>query len=394
MSNKEDLIAKEQEIEQSEVITFKKADLEAALEAKLSAVNEELKEVKKSFNLSGEAKEAKEKALEGAEKEAAFIRALVRDDVSELKAMHAERAKALNETTGSQGAFLVPEEFETSVLRYMDEFSQIRRNATVLSMGTDVKRLNSLITDPTVAIVGEASVISDSTPVFGEPVLTAKKYGGIVVMSSEVDEDAEVNLRSLMAERFGRQMAKAEQVEFISGATSGSQGLRVVSGVSTVTMGAGNTTGLNLSWDDLRDLITKIEEIDIMESMDGKFYMSPTFWNAVVQSKASGDGNYFNMFNSVPTRDNPLQAWGREVVLLNEMPTTASASTKFALYSDLKRHAFIGDRRGIRADILREGTVNSISLAETDQIGLRVTKRTAFTTALQNGLAWLVTSAS
>jgi len=249
-------------------------------------------------------------------------------------------------------------------------------------------------TEPVVYIVGEAVAITPSDPVFGEPVLTPKKYAGITLFSSELYEDSEVDLTSLLAERYARQFAKAEQTEFINGSTSGSEGLRKVSGVTTVGMTAGNTTGSAVSFDNMADLLASVEAIDLLDAQNGKFYMHSGFYNILRKSKAALSSEYY--MPVAPTQEDPAKAWGREIVVLNEMPapSAVSASTKFILFGDLKKHAFIGDRRGITTKVLEEGTVGGVSLAETDQMGLRMTKRTAFVTALQNGLAWLVSSPS
>jgi len=373
-------------------------DIKEELGAVVDAIKEatakinETKEVQvKKFDLTNEA--VAEVGVQEAKKleSLKFIKALGEGDRKTLKFMSGARAKALNEGTGSAGGFLVPEEFEKSIVKYMEQYSQIRSNATVLSMGSDVKRLNALSGEPTVYKVGELAQITGTALVFAEPVLTAEKYAGIIDWSSEVVEDSELDLVNLVAERIARAIAKKEQESFISSAVSGSEGLLTVSGVTAKTIASG--TGFsNITWDDLATMMTALDEIDLEDGANAKFYMSSSVYNVLRVLKASTSGEYFLPVS--PSMDNPAMAWGKEIVLCNQMPkVSATASgTKFVVYTDLKRHGFVGDRRGLAVKLLEEGTVGSVNLAEDDAQALRITKRTAWTTALQTGIVTLATN--
>ena len=307
---------------------------------------------------------------------------------------YVEFFKTLNEGTGSAGGFLVPDEFEKSVIKYTDQYSQLRSLSTVVQMNSDQKRLNTIATEPTVYIVGENTVITPSDPVFGEPVLTAKKYAGITSWTSELEEDSEVvGLVELLAERFGRQIAKKEQQEFISGTTAGSEGFLVVSGVTVEAMAAGDTTYDKITWDHLANMIALLEEVDMNDAAEATFVMSPSVFNVLRKRKASGSGEYFVL--PAPQNGVVAQAWGRPVVLVNEMPKTSDSNQnnkKFVALANWRLHSFIGDRRGITVSVSDSGVVGTSSAFERDIRLLRVTKRTAYVTALQNGIVCLRTA--
>lgn len=350
--------------------------------------NQQIRE--KRFNLSGSAEDAA-KVVEGKKwgSTVKFLNAFVQGDTQTLHTLHGTRVKALNETTGTAGGFLVPEEFETQVLMYMDEYSDIRRNATVLPMNTDVKRLNALTAKVSVAYTDELASITASQSTFGEPVLTARKLAGITTMSEELLEDSEIALVDNLARQFAERMAQKEQSEFVSGVVSGSEGLLTVSGVTNVTMSG--STFASITWDNLADMEAALFAINKVEARNAKFYMSMTAYNALRKLKTSSGGDYFNM-PAVPSQANPATAWGHEIVVLNEFPTATATATKFVVFADLKQHAFIGDRRGLRMTTHSEGTVDGINLIQQDAQALKVTKRTAFTTALQNGIITLSTN--
>jgi HK97 family phage major capsid protein len=385
------VVAKDATNEQTVIV--RQSDLEAMLHSVKEQFDRERRESRKSFNLTGE---QKEKRLESLQTKSLFYKSLLYRDFQTLADISDSRAKALNEGNNSQGGFLVPQEFEADVIRYNNDYGKIRANSTILVMTAAVRKLNELVSEPTVEIVGEAAAITDSTPTFAEPVLTAKKYVGSVIRSVEIDEDAEINLERFLAERLGIAFAEKEQNEFINGTTSGSEGLRQVSGVSTVVMPNGNTNGQGINWDHLRDMISKAQSVNLEDAEKGKFYMHSDVWGQLEKSKAAGDGNYFNNVSNAPIAGIPRMAWGHEVVLVNQMPGLVglTASTKFVMFANLKNHAYIGERTGMRIDVLTEGTVNNTNLAGTVQMAIRAYKRTAFTTALKSGIVWLVTSAS
>lgn len=350
----------------------------------LSKLDEKVKSLQTNFKLSSEEKAEKIKQTEGKMKTADFFRGLVSEDRHKVAAYSAERAKALNEATGADGGHLVPEEFETEIIRYQNKFNILRPQMTVLTMRSDTMRLNSLVGEPTVEIKEElAAIETGSQPTFGEPVLTALNYMGYSTMSTEVLEDAETDLNSLLGERFARQIAKVEEQQFVTATASGREGLREVTGVTVVT--ASSTS--EPDWDDLANLQAAIYDVAEEDADEGAFYMSMQTYNSLRTLKATGDGNYF--LPAVPSVQNPPSAWGKPIIICNRF-TTATAGEKSVMFTNLRRHAYVGDRRGIRVKLFDSGEMGGVNLNETDAFGLRVTKRTAFTTALQSGIGWVV----
>lgn len=356
----------------------------------------------KNFDMSGTDED--KKALDEANKYKStikFLNAFANEEKSVVREMHEKnplfpKMKALNETTGSAGGFLVPIEFERSINKYVEQYDQIRRVSTVLAMGTSTMRLNALSGEPTAYIVGEGVGITGSAMTFAEPILTAKKYAAIVDWTSEVEEDAELNLIDLVAERIGRQIAKTEQTEFLTGATAGSEGMLVVTGVTNVNLRKDatftGTTFSDITWDDLANMHAALQAIDLVDAEDSVYMMSPTVFNVLRKAKASTSGEYFVL--PAPQDGVVAKAWGHDVVLNNQMPQVSATATgtKFVLLSNFKKHAFIGDRRGITVKISTEGYVGGQSLFERDNAALRVTKRTAFVTSLNNGIVALSTN--
>jgi HK97 family phage major capsid protein len=76
------------------------------------------------------------------------------------------------------------------------------------------------------------------------------------------------------------------------------------------------------------------------------------------------------------------------------MPAVAdtAAATKFVIFGNLK-HIFYGDRGSMEVKISTEGTVNSVSLFETNQSAVRVIVRHAIAVGLPAAFAALKTHA-
>lgn len=301
------------------------------------------------------------------------------------------RFKALNEASGAAGGFLVPVEFEAEVIKSMDDFSEIRRDARVVKMNTLTKDLNTLLTKVTVAKKAEMDHITGSQPTFGEPILTAEMYVGSTTMSEELEEDSEINVMSELAAEYGEQFAYAEQESFLNSSVSGSEGILQISGVRTLNLitGAGFD---DISFDDLAAMQADIGgNYNKGEAKRGSFYMGWDSYNELRTSKPTGgDGHYFVMPN-VPTEDAPAMAWGRPVVILNEFASPTGAGTKIAFFADLKRHFVIGDRRGLEMKINTSGTAaDGTNLNRSLASELVVSKRTAQLVTLPGGITCLV----
>jgi HK97 family phage major capsid protein len=342
------------------------------------------------FAISGSA--ADEVALKQAEaktKMAKFVNAVYNGNRQAVEEIVSERAKALNETTSADGGYLVPIEFEKGILMRIEDYSKIRKLATVVPMSSNVKKLNSVIAKVTVNKTGELQPITASRPTFGEPVLTAEKYTGSTTMSSELEEDAETSVIDNLMQQYAEQFAYKEQYSFINSTVSGSEGLLVVSGVSAINMITG-TTFSQIQYDDCSAMIKKLFTISPIEAENGTFLMSYTPYDVLAMKKDT-TGNY--LLPVIPTEAIPARILGRPVVVVNEMPQTTATATKFVIYADLKKHLFIGDRRAMRIKVNTSGTAaDGTNLNSYDGSELVITKRTAQVVAMPDGVVTLATN--
>ena len=97
------------------------------------------------------------------------------------------RMKGHIEGINSQGGFAVPEEFESELITLREQYGVFRRNARVVAMGSDVKRLPKRASTVTAYFVGEAQAITESQQVLDQVQLVAKKLGVLTTISSELN---------------------------------------------------------------------------------------------------------------------------------------------------------------------------------------------------------------
>ena len=145
------------------------------------------------------------------------------------RSKYADVLKALapqTEGTAGDGGYLVPDVTRPEILRLMEEFGQGRQDFRVLPMGNaKVIKFPRKATGASVSRVGENTAIPDSKVTLDTVTLTASKAAAIVTMSSELDEDAIVDMggyiNSLLAEAF----AEEEDTQYYNGSGSPFTGL-------------------------------------------------------------------------------------------------------------------------------------------------------------------------
>jgi HK97 family phage major capsid protein len=138
--------------------------------------------------------------------------------------------KALNESEGQDGGFLVPEEFRAEILRLGVEGSTFRPRARIIPItGSSVKlpRINE--TSRATSLYGgvvaywedEAETHTASQPTFGSFVLSPKKLVGYTQASNELLSDSAVGLEALISTMFGEALVFEEEEAFLQGSGAG-----------------------------------------------------------------------------------------------------------------------------------------------------------------------------
>jgi len=147
--------------------------------------------------------------------------------------------KALTEGDDTAGGFLVPEEFNAEIIRYVTEAAIVRPRARVFSMTRDIMGMPKLdqSTDQfggvALSWIGESGLKGETQPKFGKITLNAKKLIGLTPVSDELLEDNAVNLANFLVTLFGEAVAYEEDKKFLVG-TGMATPLGIIVGAGTV----------------------------------------------------------------------------------------------------------------------------------------------------------------
>lgn len=296
-----------------------------------------------------------------------------------------ETIKQMSEGVDADGGYLVPTEFLPILIRIVENFGLVRQRATVIPMSRMEMEIPALASGVTVYWIGENQPITTTQPGFGQVVLTAKKLAALVPSSSELLEDSAIPIANLLVTLIGEAMAEEEdRVGFVgdTGAADPFDGVLYDAGVTAVTMGAGDTSFLDLDADDLADMIATLTA---GQSNGAWFYMHRTIFN-IIRKLKSTDGHYIY---SPPNGTDPATVWGYPYTLTDVMPGVAADApdTPFLIFGNLK-HLYLGDRR--RATV---ATSQHVGFAN-DQVYLRVIQRLALDVAIPAAFAVLSTAAA
>lgn len=294
-------------------------------------------------------------------------------------------AKASGQSEGSNqgGGFLVPIEFDNTIIDLREKYGVFRQNCTPTPMASDTKSIPRRLSGYTSSFVGENVAGTASTLGWDNVNLVAKKIMCIGITSSELNEDAMINIGDTIASEIAYSFAlKEDQCGFIGDGTSTYGGITGVNNkiynlnatkANILGLQIGGTTGNSGSWDNFtlanfNDTLGRLPQYAYMGG-NAKWYMSQGFWGQCAQrlATAAGGNKVADIVDGVPR----YQFLGFPVVISQVFPSTNAVSQVNALFGDLSESATMGDRRmtAIKMTDVGFGTF------ERDQLAIRGTER-------------------
>jgi len=333
-------------------------------EALLEKLAEKIADKVTSATKEGKAKRPKnadpsKKDLSGEEKVKKFFEAVVRGEK--------EVAKALAEGVDASGGYLVPEEFSAQIVDWAQDKPVIRRYATVWPMKSNTLKIPALAADVSVYCGTENTSISTTSADFTEIQLSVNKLNAIIYLSTELFEDASIDLVSYLTDRFAQAIYREEDRKFITGTGSGQPtGLSQYSIASIDANNAGSV-------DDIIETYWRLPQ----SHRDNAVWIMSNLTIAEVSKKKDNNGQYLLVR---PTDGGLPTLMGRPVLEQNDCGNTI-------YFGDL-RFYYIGDRRKLSVKTTTEGA----GTFEKDQVAIKVTERVdgklALTRAFRKIINW------
>lgn len=286
---------------------------------------------------------------------------------------HGVETRALSEGVNTAGGSLVPEEFQAAIIDLREQYGVFRRECSVIPMGRDLIAIPRVTGGTAAAFIGENQTVTESQPTWDNVELIAKKLGILTRMSSELAEDAVINLADFLAMDMARAFAlKEDQCGFTGTGTStfgGISGLTFLLNGASGLAGAYDTPGI--------DLFTEITTAHLSALMSllpeyargsAKFYCSAVGHDLVFQRLAAAAGG-----NTIQTLSGSFAPayLGYPIIISQVLPTTTGAQDEevMLLFGDLGMAATLGDRRQISVQTSGE------RYFDVDQIGIRAIER-------------------
>jgi len=270
-----------------------------------------------------------------------------------LKALH---RKAMGESTQVGGGVLVPEELSRRMIQKLGVYGKFRKNATVVTLGSDRQLLPKVETDLTIYCPREGAEITKSDMEFSMIGLTAKDWCALAAVSNSLVEDSIIAVGEIVGISMARSMAKKEDlVGFMGDGTETYFGMTgIVGALRGVDATIGNIMGLVVAAGNNYSEITLAnfrEVVGILpEDCDdtAKWYMSKKFYYNVVYplAEAAGVANIFEILSDRKAR----YLLGYEVEFVSAMPSVEANSQICALLGDLQLGAFLGERKTLKIE--------------------------------------------
>jgi HK97 family phage major capsid protein len=288
-----------------------------------------------------------------------------------------------NEGNNAEGGILVPDQLVADLIDLRNEYGVARRNSYVLGMTSDHAKRPRRAGGLSAYFVGEGKAGTASTKVWNSVGLTAKKLMVLSKMTSELNEDAIIQLGDDLAGEIAYAFAvKEDDCAFNGDGTSTYGGIDGIApklkSINGVDEGAGLVLASGNLWSEivLADFHRVLARTPSYAKRGGRWYMSPTFIDEVAMKLvyAAGGASGAELTSGVTNRS----FLGYPIEPVETMPGTQANSQVAALFGDLRQACTFGDRRVVTIDFATTGTVDGEDLFSTDQIAIRGTERIDF----------------
>lgn len=275
---------------------------------------------------------------------------------------HGSRAalrNALQVDTDSEGGFLVPDEYERTLVKSLEDANIMRTLCTIIRTDSGERKIPVVASTGTGSWVEEEGDIPESDDTFGQITLSAHKVATMIKVSDELLRDSVFDIQSYIAGEFARRIGACEEGAFITG-----DGTHKPTGLLHATNGAGvgvTTAGATFTADEVIDLVYSVRSVYRPNAV---FLMNDSAIRALRKLK-DGSGQY--LWQPGLREGEPDRLLNHRVYTSAYMPEIV-AGNKPILFGDFKSY-WIADRDGRSFQRLNE------LYAKTGQVGFLATER-------------------
>ncbi|HBL84700.1 MAG: capsid protein [Clostridiales bacterium GWF2_38_85] len=271
-----------------------------------------------------------------------------------------EILNALQIGSDTEGGYLVPDEFEKTLIESLTEENIFRQLAHVIQTANGDRKIPVVASKGTASWIEEEGAIPESDDVFGQTNIGAYKLGTMIKVSEELLNDGVFDLQGYISKEFGRRIGNKEEDAFFNGDGTGKP-----TGIFNSTNGAqvGVTSAATTA-------ITADEIMDLFYSLRSPYRKNALFITndstiKAIRKLKDGQGQYlWQPSLQAGTTDTIL---GKRIFTSSYVPEISSGA-KTVAFGDFSYY-WIADRQGRTFKRLNE------LFAATGQVGFLATQR-------------------
>ena len=281
-------------------------------------------------------------------------------DMMRSKTPMPQVVNALQIGTDSEGGYLVPDEYERTLVEALEEENVFRQLAKVIRTSSGDRKIPVVATKGTASWIDEEGAYLESDDSFAQVSIGAYKVGTMIKVSEELLNDSVFDLEAYISREFARRIGAKEEEAFFTGDGSGKP-----LGVLAATGGA--ETGVTAA---SATAITADELIDLFYSLKAP-YRRNAVWVLndstikAIRKLKDNQGQY--LWQPSLTAGAPDLLLGKPVRTSAYMPAIA-ADAKTIAFGDFSYY-WIADRQGRSFKRLNE------LYAATGQVGFLASQR-------------------
>ena len=165
---------------------------------------------------------------------------------------------ALQIGTDSEGGYLVPDEYERTLVEALEEENVFRQLAKVIQTSSGDRKIPVVATKGTASWIDEEGAYTESDDSFGQVSIGAYKLGTMIKVSEELLNDSVFDLESYISREFARRISAKEEEAFFTGDGSGKPlGILAATGGAETGITAASATAITA--DELIDLFYSLK---------------------------------------------------------------------------------------------------------------------------------------
>ena len=280
--------------------------------------------------------------------------------VMRSKSVPHEVMNALQVGTETEGGYLVPDEYEHTLVQTLEEQNIFRQLAHVIHTSSGDRKIPVVASKGTAQWIDEEAQYPESDDSFGQVSIGAYKLATMIKISEELLNDSVFDMPSYIATEFARRIGAAEEEAFFTGNGTGHP-LGILAETGGAQVGVTGAKADAVTFDEVMDLFYSLRS---PYRRNAVFIMNDATVKALRKLK-NGNGDY--IWQPSVTAATPDTILNRPVYTSGFMPTLATGN-KTILFGDLGYY-WVADREGRSFKRLNE------LYAPTGQVGFLASQR-------------------